>query len=160
MNQRLIKACLFLVAHLCLAHASAGETIHALAPDSFKQIVSQHVGKPLVILVWGLDCEYCQASFNALAAARRKHDFAVVTIATDRVDDPQARGLIRKKLEASGLGANMWAFGSAPMEQLRYSIDPKWRGEMPRSYWYSARGEAVAYSGVITSETVRKLLPN
>jgi thiol-disulfide isomerase/thioredoxin len=144
---------------LAFACAHAAEKIHSFAADSYNQIVASHTGKPFVVLVWGLDCEYCQASFDALAKAQRKHKFSVVTIATDRADDADATRLIKKKLEASGLGADMWAFSPAPAEQLRYAIDPKWRGEMPRSYWFNSRGERVAHSGVITSETVAKFLP-
>jgi hypothetical protein len=52
---------------------------------------------------------------------------------------------------------NAWAFGSTPPEQLRYVIDPKWHGEKPRSYWFNARGEKIAYSGVLTPATIQKL---
>ncbi|MEN3292188.1 MAG: hypothetical protein V7642_1441 [Burkholderiales bacterium] len=159
MNKLLPRTLLFLAIHLGMAGVYAGEKIHPFTPDSFSQIVASHTGKPFVILVWGLDCEYCLESFNALAQAQRQHKFSVVTIATDRADDAEADSLIKKKLESSGLGKNMWAFSPAPPEQLRYAIDPKWRGEMPRSYWFNARAERVAHSGVITPETVAKLLP-
>jgi hypothetical protein len=94
-----------------------------------------------------------------LARAKQKKGLDVITIATDRADDAETSRLIRKKLEASGLASNIWAFGSAPAEQLRYAIDPKWRGEMPRSYWFNTRGEAVAHSGLISEQTIAKLLP-
>jgi thiol-disulfide isomerase/thioredoxin len=137
----------------------ADENIRGFAPDSFGQIVANHSGKPFVVMVWALDCDYCRESFDALAQAQRKYKLSVITIATDRVDDAEARRLIRKKLSASGLGSNMWAFGAAPAEQLRYAIDPKWRGEMPRSYWFNADGKSVAHSGVITADTVSRFLP-
>jgi hypothetical protein len=109
-------------------------------------------------VVWSLDCEYCQASFKTLAQEKRKHtDLTVITLATDAAADAQTAGLITKKLAASGLAANAWAFGAAPSEQLRFAIDAGWHGEMPRSYWFNARGEKVAYSGVITPATVEKL---
>jgi thiol-disulfide isomerase/thioredoxin len=159
MNRLLITALLFSAFHFGMADAYAAEKIRAFAPDSFGRIVASHSGKPFVVMVWELDCAYCQESFHALAQAQHKYKFSVITIATDRVDDAQASRLIRKKLDASGLGSNMWAFGAAPAEQLRYAIDPKWRGEMPRSYWFNADGKSVAYSGVITADTVSKFLP-
>jgi thiol-disulfide isomerase/thioredoxin len=159
MKKRMVNTVLLLTFLLNVAALYAAEKIHSFAPDSLNRIVASQKGKPFVIMVWSLECDYCQPSFNALAEAKHKSRFSVVTIATDRADDPQAAGLIKKKLEASGLGTNIWAFGTAPAEQLRYAIDPKWRGEMPRSYWFNARGEAVAYSGLITAETVAKFLP-
>jgi thiol-disulfide isomerase/thioredoxin len=157
MTRRFANALLFLACHAGIA-AHAEEIIHAFAPDSFKNIVASEAGKPFVVMVWSLDCAYCQPSFEALAEARREHRFSIVTIATDRADDPEASRLVRKKLEASGLGSNMWAFGTMPAEQLRYAIDPKWRGELPRSYWFNAHGEAAAHSGMITADTVAKFL--
>jgi thiol-disulfide isomerase/thioredoxin len=144
--------------HLSPITAQATEKIHVFEPGSFKQIVASEKGKPFVVLVWSLDCEYCQRSFQALAEARKKSGVDVVTIATDRADDPEAAALIRKKLGSSGLGGGIWAFGPAPAEQLRFAIDPKWRGEIPRSYWFDKDGKAVAYSGMITDATVAKLL--
>jgi thiol-disulfide isomerase/thioredoxin len=155
----LLKALLALTVPLHVAAASAEEKIRPLEPDSFRQIVASEQGKPFVVMIWSLDCDYCQPSFHALADAKRKSGLTVITIATDRADDPETSRLIRKKLEASGLGAQIWAFGTAPAEQLRYSIDPKWRGELPRSYWFSSRGEALPHSGLITADTVARLLP-
>jgi thiol-disulfide isomerase/thioredoxin len=159
MNLRLASAFALLALELGMATVHAEEKIRSFAPDSFRQIVAGHAGKPFVVMVWALDCAYCEPSFEALAEAKRKYKVSVVTIATDRADDQEAAGLITKKLKASGLASDTWAFGAAPEEQLRYAIDPKWRGEMPRSYWFNGRGEAVAYSGMISADTVSKLLP-
>lgn len=49
-----------------------------------------------------------------------------------------------------------WAFGSAAPERLRHAIDHKWRGEMPRTYWFDRQGKMAAYSGMVTPEVVRR----
>ncbi|TCS36013.1 thiol-disulfide isomerase/thioredoxin [Paucimonas lemoignei] len=152
---RILLACVLFLMWATSAHAV--DTIHAFGPDSLKQIMASHTGKPYVIVVWGLDCAYCQASFAALAEAQRARKFTVVTIATDPADDPQARRLIMKKLQASGLASQIWAFGDAPVEQLRYAIDPKWFGELPRTYWINAQGEKRAHSGALSKAVIDKL---
>lgn len=157
MKNRLAAGLLWLTLLFSAIGVQAEEKIHAFAPESFERIVADHAGKPFVVMLWSLDCVYCEASFKALAAAARPMRFPIVTVATDRVDDPEARGLIREKLKRAGLKADIWAFGAAPAEQLRYAIDPKWRGEMPRSYWFNARGERVAHSGIITADTIARL---
>lgn len=159
MNRKLAKVLVLLAFQLNVAVVNAEEKIRSFEPDSLHQIIASQKDKPFVLMVWSLDCEYCQASFKALAGAKRERKLGVVTVSTDRVDDTEATQLIREKLSASGLSANAWAFGAAPPEQLRYAIDPKWHGEMPRSYWFNARGEAVAYSGMITPEIVVTLSP-
>lgn len=140
--------------------AGAGEKVRTFEGNSFKEIVADHKGKPFVVVVWSLDCAYCQPSFEALAEAQSRQPLAVVTIATDRASDAEAVNFIKRKIATTSLASDTWAFGSAPPEQLRFSIDQKWRGEMPRSYWFDGQGKSVAYSGVITKRTIRELVPN
>lgn len=155
---KLIKAVLALaLAASCLA-AQAGVALQAFEPDNFQRIVDEQKGKPFVLIVWSLDCEYCQASLKTLARERRtRKDLRVVTLATDALGDPQAVALMKQRLNQLGMTANAWAFGAAAPEQLRYAIDPKWHGEMPRSYWFNGRGEKTAYSGVLNAETIARL---
>lgn len=140
------------------AAPTAAVTLEAFQPDSLERIVANQNGKPFVLIVWSLDCQYCQASMKTLAQEKRKRkDLNVVTLSTDSLADPQAVVLIRKKLLSVGMTNNAWAFGDAPAEQLRHAVDAKWHGELPRSYWFNARGERVAYSGVITGATIEKM---
>lgn len=137
--------------------ATAQATILRFEPDGMERIVASQNGRPFVLLVWSLDCEFCLASMKNLAQEKRtRKGFNVVTLTTDPIDDPASMALVRKKLSATGLAANAWAFGLAPPEQLRYAIDPKWLGEKPRSYWFNANGERVAYSGLITAATIAR----
>jgi thiol-disulfide isomerase/thioredoxin len=139
------------------ALAGAAEKVHTFEANKFKQIVADHKGNPFVIVVWSLDCAYCLPSFEALAEAQRRRPLVVVTIATDRASDAEAVSFIEKKIGTTGLVSDTWAFGTAPAEQLRFAIDPKWRGEMPRSYWFDSQVNAVAHSGVITKENIAEL---
>lgn len=147
----------FIGAMLTASVAGAAE-VKSFGPDSFAQIAAGAHGKPQVVMVWSLDCSYCAPSFEALAQAQRR-GLKVVTIATDPVDDDEAMTLVLQKLAKSGLHAEAWAFGTAPAEQLRHAIDPKWRGEMPRSYWFDGKGRVQAYSGLITPERAASMLP-
>ncbi|TFW10018.1 hypothetical protein E4K72_03040 [Oxalobacteraceae bacterium OM1] len=149
-----LGACLWLAAHAALA----GDAIHAFGADSYRNIVARHVERPLVVVVWSLDCDYCLPSFRALAEAQRRGRLAVVAITTDPADDTETMAAVRNKIAGTGLAAEIWAFGDAPAAQLRYAIDPKWRGEMPRSYWYDASGKMTPHSGVITSSLIERRL--
>jgi hypothetical protein len=138
--------------------AQAGTLLQPFEPDSFAHIVEKQKGKPFVMIVWSLDCEFCQASLKTLATEKRKRkDLNIVTVSTDSAGDPQSADLMQKRLSALQMTSDAWAFGAAPSEQLRYVIDPKWHGEMPRSYWFNAKGEKIAYSGVLTSAAIEKL---
>lgn len=149
----LAGALLTLVTHTASA-------LQAFEPDGISRIVASQKGKPFVLVVWSLDCEYCHVSMNNLAQEKRKRkNLNIVTLSTDSLQDAQAVSLMKKRLQAVGMRSNAWAFGNAGPEQLRFAVDPKWHGEKPRSYWFNARGESVAYSGAITAETIAKLYP-
>ena len=140
------------------ATAQAKPALASFEPDSLAQIVKAHQGKPFVLLLWSLDCPFCQLSLAALS--RKKTSAArldVVTLTTDAQGDAEIDAQVSARLRALGLTRNAWAYGAAPPEQLRYAIDPKWHGELPRSYWFDAHGKRVGYSGVLTPEIIRKL---
>ena len=149
-----------LAAHLAPAHA-AGD-IRSFEPDSMARIQADNKGKPFVLMVWSLDCSYCLASMKVLAKEKKHYpNLAVVTLATDMKSDAKSLAAIRKKLQASGLAgasAQAWAFGDAAPEQLRYALDPAWRGEVPRSYWFSPDGKGTARSGMIDALTVSEFV--
>jgi hypothetical protein len=150
---------LFAAMHVQAAENPAPAQVRAFGADSLAAIAAAGKGKPFVLVIWSLDCEYCQASLAFLSREKNRHaDLRLVTLSTDALNDPQTVALVRDRLAALGLTGDAWAFGSAPPEQLRYAIDPQWHGEMPRSYWFNARGERIAYSGVINDEVVRKML--
>jgi thiol-disulfide isomerase/thioredoxin len=154
-RRRILLALLWLVLSP-LSHAAPA--VRTFESDSLAHIESAHRGKPFVVVLWSLDCVYCQPGFAALAKAKRQHGVDVVMVATDRIDQGDNARMIAKKLEAPALRANAWAFGAAPPEQLRYAIDPKWHGETPRSYWYDATGARTARSGMITPQLISEFL--
>jgi hypothetical protein len=139
--------------------ANATAPLQEFTPDSFTQLIRSQEGQAFVLVVWSLDCEFCQASLTTLAHMRRRHpQLRIVTLATEQLADPKAARMIRLKLAKLGLTQQAWVFGSAPPEQLRYAIDPQWRGEMPRSYWFDGHGGVRPQSGVIVEAVVAQFL--
>lgn len=144
---------------LCMVSGAARAAL-AIAPfqaDSLSKIVTAHKGRPFLLLVWSLDCVFCKASMVELARQQRKGArLDVVTVATDSVNDSGTRTHLVERLRNAGLTSTNWAFGDAPAEQLRFAVDPKWHGELPRSYWYDAKGTRSAYSGTLTEQVISK----
>jgi thiol-disulfide isomerase/thioredoxin len=139
--------------------ALAAGPVQPFEPDSMQRIVAAEQGKPFVVVMWSLDCEFCRASLKTLSRARhQRKDLNIVTISTDQVDDPELAPMMRERLAKLGLDHDAWAFSDVPPERLRYAIDRTWHGEKPRSYWFNAKGERVAYSGVITPAVIDKFL--
>lgn len=158
MMKKLISLCAGLVL-LAGAQGAAAQSLREFNADSLSRVLASQQGKPFVLVVWSLDCEFCQASLRTLSAKKRGGKrLNVVTLGTDTLADPASLEMMKKRLTELGLGKDAWAFGAEPAEQLRYAVDKNWHGEMPRSYWFDARGVGTARSGVITAEAVDKFL--
>lgn len=155
MNRILMAALLLMSFNL---PGTAAPAIKPFSTASIDQIVSAHKGKPFVLFVWSMDCEFCQASLDHLAKARAADPgLVIVTVTTDPIGDTVLGAQVNKRLTALALQDNAWSFADQAPEQLRYAIDPRWRGEKPRSYWYDKDGNRVAYSGVISPAKLLQL---
>jgi len=83
-----------------------------------------------------------------LRDAQRRHRGLRVHLVN--VDPPGDRAAVRAFLKRYDPGAaTRWAFADDFGERVRYAVDPGWRGELPRTYLYDARSNAVVVSGVI-----------
>ena len=147
-----------LLALFAVSAPAQARPLKPFAPASLEQIVASHRGKPFVLFVWSMDCEFCQASLDVLSKARAADPtLDIVTLTTDPIGDPVLNEQVRVRLAALALSGDTWSFGGESPERLRYALDPAWRGEKPRSYWYDAGGKRTAYSGMITSAKLAQL---
>jgi hypothetical protein len=143
-----IAALLFAVS--ALSALAQAQPIKPFEPASLERIAASHRGKPFLLLVWSMDCEFCQASLEVMAKARSAHPtLNIVTVTTDPIADPGLSEQVRARLASLRLLDDAWSYANAPPERLRFALDPAWRGEKPRSYWYDATGKRSAYSGLI-----------
>jgi len=44
-----------------------------------------------------------------------------------------------------------WVFANRDETKLRYDIDPRWFGDLPRSYFFPLQGEIKRFRGALTS---------
>lgn len=138
---------------LLLAAPGFAQPIKTFDSQSLDQIVASHRGKPFLLLVWSMDCEFCQASLEVLSKARAANpDLKIVTVTTDPAADRLLTTQVQSRLSSLSLTDDTWSFGGDSPERLRYMIDPSWHGEKPRSYWYDATGKRTAFSGMIRPE--------
>lgn len=126
-------------------------TAHALEVKPFVSgsaatILSQHQGKPLILSFWSLTCPSCLAELPQFARLTKKYPkFDWVLVSTDT---PQALDEIRSTLQKLRLTrAEHWVFADDFTDRLRYEIDRKWHGELPRTYLIDAQQQMTAYSG-------------
>ena len=156
MKLRLLALLELAVALLAATAAGAGE-LRVFDADSMRAIEREYAGSPFIVALWATDCPPCRRELALLSSFSADHpEVPVVLIATDPYDNAEA---VDEVLESFALpGADTWCFGRAGAERLRYTIDPDWRGEMPRSYLYAEDGERLGISGPISRELLQRWL--
>ncbi len=122
---------------------------------SWQTILKSHTNRPVVVHFWGLTCAPCIAELPRWAALQRERpDMAVVMIASDpSPNDPDGQAAVLKKAGLSS--AESWTFADDFTERLRHEIDPKWRGEMPRTMLIKADGSRDAIVGPVDTHALR-----
>jgi len=135
--------------------AFAGQT-HPFVSGSKAGIVSERQGKPFILAFWSTSCTHCPAELKALGALKRRYPtLDVVLVATDAEDEAAHAAEI-----VSGFGlaaAQQWIFSDlATPERLRFEIDPKWYGELPRTYLFDRNHRVEAVSGLIPAARLER----
>jgi len=129
----------------------------AFISGSLSEILSIRKGKPLMVVLWSIDCPSCLHELGLLKKIRQKYknsDFVLIS-----TDDISLQSEIREVLERRGLGdIESWAFADGNAQRLRYEIDPQWYGEIPRTYFYDAEHNRVSLSGTLTAQHIEAWL--
>jgi hypothetical protein len=132
----------------CVNVAVAAEAVRPFTQGSLGQVVAAREGRPFILVLWSLDCQYCPTELKTLSELRRSHpDLDVVLVATDTISDARQLAL---KAEAYGMSqAEQWVFAEDMPERLRREIDPRWYGEVPRTYFYDRKHQRDVKTGLV-----------
>lgn len=153
MVKRWIFACSFCLA--CMSSAEAVQPPRQFVRGSQQQIVSAHAGKPFVVSFWSLDCTYCVDELAMFGKLRTK--FPGVDIVLVSIDAPARASEAAAMLERNALGnAQSWIVADSHIGKLIQEIDPAWYGELPRTYFHSARDGVRGVSGKLDEAVVER----
>lgn len=136
---------------------SAADTVRPFTSGSLGQILAPREGRPFVLALWSLDCQYCPTELKMFSELERTHpELDVVLIATDTVNDiPQ----LLARVEGYGLSrTEQWVFAEDMPERLRLEIDPRWYGEVPRTYFYDKKHQREVKTGLVSRQFVEEWL--
>ena len=141
---------------LGIAAASAAE-LRPFGQGEMARLLAEHQGRPFALTLWGLDCPYCKGTLRQLAVLARTHPtIDVVVVSTDTPGESKA---IAAMLATTGLAKrDTWVFGDEAAERLRYEIDRRWAGEMPRTYLFDRDHKVTAFSGPLADGVLKQWL--
>jgi thiol-disulfide isomerase/thioredoxin len=118
---------------------------------SYQQLLDTNSDKPLMLVIWSITCSSCLKDMALLNKIHKAHpNISMVMLATDDASATEQIQQILAKNELTGL--ENWIFADDNPQKLRYEIDPKWYGELPRTYFLDKNHNREGVSGVITEQ--------
>jgi len=147
---------LCMLTHVNVMAQDSPGNISAFGNSSFAELKTELSGQPFVVSLWSVDCLPCRVELEMLGELKKQNpSFPLVLISTDSIEQREEAIYI---LEEHALDAiDSWMFADAFVERLRFSIDPSWHGELPRSYFYAKDHSFTAHSGILTREKLLEL---
>jgi len=137
------------------APAMAAQEIKPFVRGSYQQIVSARQGKPFIVSFWSLTCSYCMVELAMLKKLVKKYPkLDLVLISTDTPEEEKSVSATLAKFSLNK--AEAWVFADSNTDRLRFEIDKRWYGELPRTYFFSAQSEVTAFSGKLEQENVEQ----
>ena len=146
----IILCYLFLSFAAQFAKAESAE-VKSFVTGSYKQLLESNANKPFILVIWSITCSSClkdMALLNKMHKANPKINMVMLS-----TDDASATEQVQQILTKNDLtGLENWLFADENPQKLRYEIDPKWYGELPRTYFLNKKHEREGVSGVLSQE--------
>jgi len=143
---------LFAVFFLSSTTSQASETAYKpFIKGSFDKIQQQNKDRPYIIAFWSVTCAYCMKELALFGRLMEKYpDVKLFTITTDAFleDETVQQLLATKKLE----GTETWVFADNYVERLYFDINPRWRGELPLTYFFDRKGSMLKHMGIVKED--------
>lgn len=153
---KLVSQLLFLILVLLYSVNSAARPQH-FSQNSYQDILISNKDNNFIMILWSLDCPPCIEEMPVISKFHKKNPaIEIIMVSTDEVS---REGEITELLTESGLkDLQQWVFQSENNQRIRYSIDPAWYGELPRSYFYRSGKLNKKRSGRLTMDDLEQWL--
>lgn len=136
--------------------ASSPTDLKLFDVGSFEQVVKKKDKKDHLVILWSFDCPPCIKELQKVSVLNQQYPaYQLTLINTDGLEE-QAR--VKTLLEKYNLlTLDNWIFSGADEEKLRYDIDARWFGDLPRSYFFPIQGKVKRLRGALTSAELLEL---
>jgi thiol-disulfide isomerase/thioredoxin len=130
------------------------QDLNYFTESSLAEIKKTHLHQPFILILWSIDCVPCYQELNLLSRWLKKQDkINMIIVSTDAVEQPKEILDVIKKFQLSHI--QQWVFSDDLVEGVRFSIDPNWYGELPRSYFFDKNHHQYSHSGTLTEPVLK-----
>ena len=132
--------------------AQAGQpALKEFTSGSYQRILASNANQPFMLVVWSITCSSCLKDMALLSNIHKERpELKMIMLASDDISET---GQIQSILENSQLsGIENWVYADENTQKLQFEIDPKWYGELPRTYFFDKAHQREGVSGVLSKE--------
>lgn len=147
--------CLLLLLVLAGMKAAAAEPFLVLDRQGARSLVdAKSHSAPTIVALWSSDCPHCKRNLKLFAHMATDYPrLRLITIAVEPLSEELAVPLDRLSVPGA-----RYAYGAESPEALAHALDPKWRGELPRTLLFDGNGGKEVVSGAMDEHGVRRHL--
>lgn len=133
--------------------------LRSFVSGSYQQILQDNANQPFMLVIWSITCSSCLKDMALINKLHKAHpDFKMIMLAAD---DASAKEQVLAILEKSALtNIENWIYADENTQKLQYEIDPKWYGELPRTYFFNKAHQREGFSGVLSEADYETRLTN
>lgn len=152
-RNNLLSLLLITTSLLTASHTRAETPLKSFETNSYESIITRYQGDSFLMVLWSVDCPPCIEELPALGKFHQENPKAnLVMISTDNKNHQQD---IRALMAEHGLSdIQHWVFDGESEQAIRFSIDPLWYGELPRSYFHHADNRRQAKTGRLNKDSL------
>ena len=122
--------------------------------DSYQSILKNYKQQSFLLVLWSLDCPPCMEELSMLEKFHKQYPDKKIILVS--VDSKSQSNEIQRVVNNFGLHRiSQWVFNDDAPQYLRYSIDPSWYGELPRSYFHLQDKRNAVSGKLIEADVIR-----
>lgn len=147
-----LAVCVFSIATFFgtgLVQADTEVHLQPFEVGSFEKIVTMKNKQDHLVILWSFDCPPCLHELEKVSQLHQQNpNYQLTLINTDVVEEKIRVKKILQKYHLTEL--DNWQFANEDAEKLRYDIDSRWFGDLPRSYFFPLQGKIKRLRGALT----------
>jgi hypothetical protein len=123
----------------------------AFTSGSYQQIVTSNANRPFMLVIWSTSCLSCLKDMKLLSTIHQSRpELKMIMLAADELSVIEQAQQILEKNQLAGIES--WIYAEENTQKLQFEIDPKWYGELPRTYFFDKAHQRTGVSGVLSKD--------
>ncbi len=121
----------------------------AFTSGSYQQLLADNANRPFMLIIWSVNCSSCLKDMALLSDIHQSRpELKIIMLAADELSAIEQIQPILEKHHLSEL--ENWVYAEENTQKLQFEIDPKWYGELPRTYFFDKAHQRTGVSGVMS----------